>query len=74
MKHRRQQKVRREWRALPYTRTVGEKRQENVFWFRDTHVVLGLAPGRCDATPPCGAIVCSVAISGDNLTVLLLLI
>lgn len=43
--HRQQQKVRREWRALSHTRTVGEKRQKNVSCLRDTHVVLSFSPG-----------------------------
>lgn len=45
MEHRQQQKVRREWRALLYTRTVGAKRQKNVSPLRDTHVVLSRSPG-----------------------------
>lgn len=45
MEDRQQQKVRREWRALLYTRTVGAKRQKNVSPLRDTHVVLNSSPG-----------------------------
>lgn len=45
MEDRQQQKVRREWRALLYTRTVGAKRQKNVSPLRDTHVVLSSSPG-----------------------------